>query len=311
MTRTGKIARLPRALRDKLNRRLRDGESGKTLLTWLNAQPAAQKVLKREFAGTPVSKQNLSEWRQGGFAEWQTHQDLLAQAAELAADAREVATATEGRLSDHLATLLAARYAAALAGWNGEPTEEFRRTLGTLRGVSQDLVELRRGDHSSARLRIEQTRLEFERRKVEAFDDSQVARWAKDPRVLDLVHDGEGLTDDEVRRRIAQIYGRDPDAPRFQPVAVSQSNPVQPSQTTFPEDDPELEDEDAAPTPRPHPTLAATPVPSPPRSRRLPRSQCRRRTLRPPTMTTRPNSRRKPNTRPMKNLTRRRSQLYP
>jgi hypothetical protein len=126
--------------------------------------------------------------------------------------------------------------------------------------VSQDLVELRRGDHSSARLRIEQTRLEFERRKVEAFDDSQVARWAKDPRVLALVNEDSGLSDEERRRRIAQIYGRDPDAPRFQPVAVSQSNPVQPSPTTFPEDDPELEDEDAAPAPQPAKPAADCPA---------------------------------------------------
>ena len=61
------------------------------LVTWLNAQPAAQRVLRREFAGTPVSKQNLSEWRQGGFAEWQAHQDLLAQAAELGASGINVA----------------------------------------------------------------------------------------------------------------------------------------------------------------------------------------------------------------------------
>ena len=47
--------------------------------------------------------------------------------------------------------LLAARYAAALADWNGEVTEEFRRKLRALRGLCQDIVELRRGDHSGAR----------------------------------------------------------------------------------------------------------------------------------------------------------------
>ena len=39
MTRNGKIARLPRALRDELNRRLDDGEPGNRLVEWLNAQP--------------------------------------------------------------------------------------------------------------------------------------------------------------------------------------------------------------------------------------------------------------------------------
>jgi len=46
--------------------------------------------------------------------------------------------------------VLAARYAAALAGWDGEVTDEFRRKLRMLRGLCQDIVELRRGNHSGA-----------------------------------------------------------------------------------------------------------------------------------------------------------------
>ena len=48
MTRTGKIARLPNDLRDHLNRRLRDGEKGKTLLKWLNALPEVRALLAAE-----------------------------------------------------------------------------------------------------------------------------------------------------------------------------------------------------------------------------------------------------------------------
>jgi hypothetical protein len=43
----------------------------------------------------------MSEWKAGGFRDWQARQEALAQARELAAD---------GRLTDHLATVLAARY---------------------------------------------------------------------------------------------------------------------------------------------------------------------------------------------------------
>ena len=39
MTRTGRIARLPRQVRDELNRRLRDGQKGGQLAAWLNALP--------------------------------------------------------------------------------------------------------------------------------------------------------------------------------------------------------------------------------------------------------------------------------
>jgi hypothetical protein len=71
-TRTGKIARLPLAVREELNTRLRDGEVGKKLVAWLNGVADVQEVLRREFKSTKVTKQNLSEWRKGGYADWLT-----------------------------------------------------------------------------------------------------------------------------------------------------------------------------------------------------------------------------------------------
>src|SRR5215471_20209567 len=70
--RNGKIARLPHQIREQLNQRLQDGESSETLLPWLNSLPKTQTVLAKHFGGRPIQKQNLSEWRQGGFREWQT-----------------------------------------------------------------------------------------------------------------------------------------------------------------------------------------------------------------------------------------------
>jgi hypothetical protein len=68
--RTGKIARLPEAIRTALNERLADGHESTVILDWLNRQPETKAVLKAQFGGNPVSKQNLSVWRQGGFQEW-------------------------------------------------------------------------------------------------------------------------------------------------------------------------------------------------------------------------------------------------
>ena len=60
MTRLGKIARLPRKLREELNVRLQNGEAGTELVEWLNGLAAAEKVLKARFEGRPISEQNLS-----------------------------------------------------------------------------------------------------------------------------------------------------------------------------------------------------------------------------------------------------------
>ena len=50
-TRRGKIARLPLAVREELNSRLRNGEPGKDLVLWLNSLPAVQEVLAAQFQG--------------------------------------------------------------------------------------------------------------------------------------------------------------------------------------------------------------------------------------------------------------------
>ena len=109
-----------------------------------------------------------------------------------------------------LRRLLAARYASALAGWNGEVTEEFRRKLRTLRGLCQDIVELRRGDHSGARLQMERERLERERAKTEVVVVEQFERWAKNQQVRDWICQ-EWVSPAERKRRLREIFGLPPE----------------------------------------------------------------------------------------------------
>ena len=79
--RVGKIARLPRAIRDELNRQLLDGASSLQLIPWLNGQPEVQAILVRWFGGRAINRQNLSSWRRGGYLYWlaqrHTPQQLL------------------------------------------------------------------------------------------------------------------------------------------------------------------------------------------------------------------------------------------
>jgi hypothetical protein len=76
----GKIARLPRAIRKNLNERLDRSEPGLQLLVWLNALPEVKQVVQKKFASAPINKQNLSNWRQGGFQEWLVWRELWAEA---------------------------------------------------------------------------------------------------------------------------------------------------------------------------------------------------------------------------------------
>ena len=114
MKRTGKIARLPRTLRDQLNQRLHNGESGVDLIKWLNTLPEVQAVLAEHFNGVPISPQNLSEWNNGGFLDWLTTQELLEDAREFAANTAELPGFTDGELANALAHAITARYAVLL-----------------------------------------------------------------------------------------------------------------------------------------------------------------------------------------------------
>ncbi|WP_043585299.1 hypothetical protein [Geminisphaera colitermitum] len=83
--RKGKIARLPRVIRDEINRRLLDGEPGSKILPWLNTQETVLRVLDEHFGEEPVTPQNLSEWRQGGYQDWIKRREQVETTRDLAA----------------------------------------------------------------------------------------------------------------------------------------------------------------------------------------------------------------------------------
>jgi len=70
MTRIGKIARLPHKIRDELNSRLLDGHRAKDLVPWLNSLDETKRLIDFAFNGNPISEQNVSDWRQGGYQDW-------------------------------------------------------------------------------------------------------------------------------------------------------------------------------------------------------------------------------------------------
>ena len=85
MSRIGKIARLSQYLREQLNRRIEDGEPGRKLVEWLNSSASVRETLDIYFNGRPITEQNLSEWKQGGFKDWQRHQESRALARDFLA----------------------------------------------------------------------------------------------------------------------------------------------------------------------------------------------------------------------------------
>ncbi len=168
-----------------MNRRLDDGEEGKTLVDWLNALPEVQSVLSKQFGGRPVREQNLSEWKQGGFAEWQRHQQAHERVRWLTERAQDLDDAAdEMEISNRLASVLAAELAASaetLLEETTDPKERWQR----LRELLEELRHLRYADHNSLRVRIEEER----------WDRDQARQY----------EEGLRRTDEDQRRRLLRL----------------------------------------------------------------------------------------------------------
>ncbi|HXR48928.1 MAG TPA: hypothetical protein VN784_15945 [Candidatus Limnocylindrales bacterium] len=109
-------------------------------------------------------------------------------------------------------------------------TDEFRRKLRALRGLCQDIVELRRGDHSGARLGMERERLEREREKTEEEVVDHFKRWVKNPQVRDWIC-RDWVSPEERERRLREIFGRAPGTPEAAATDGPGSDLVKPDQT--------------------------------------------------------------------------------
>ncbi len=166
--RNGKIARLPRSVRNQLNERLERSEPGPRLLAWLNALKEVKKVVQNDFAGVPISKQNLSEWRQGGFEEWLARRDLCEDAREVTQLSEEMDEGdSQFVLADDVAQVLAARFGSLIANWNGEVDGIFEAKSRVLNRLCRSVVQLQRGMHRSKQEAFEMTRKLEEKEKAD------------------------------------------------------------------------------------------------------------------------------------------------
>ncbi len=232
--RNGKIARLPRDVRDALNLRMEKSDDGEKILDWLNSLPEVQESLKANFNGVPVSKQNLCEWRQGGFREWQIRQGFIDEACELSAWSTDLSDVIDAPLlAGDLVSMLATRYAAVLSSWDGEADPKTDEKLRTLRGLIRDVALVQRTMYLANKQKDEYNQhLEDEhQRSMKEIKEKMLAPfWAihREQALAPLFGGGE------TGKKIAQyITAVESDLPlpkldKEESSGQSQSNPVKP-----------------------------------------------------------------------------------
>jgi hypothetical protein len=179
MSRQGKIARLPKKIREELNLRLDDGESGKQLVEWLNELPETKKILAEQFGGRPINEQNLTDWKQGGHQDWLRHQETRERVQRLAEHAEDLDAAAGGvEISDRLASVLAAELADAAQKLHeiADPKERWQR----LQEILRELWRLRSQDHQGKRLQLQREQWEREMERQDAENEKRSEQERRD-----------------------------------------------------------------------------------------------------------------------------------
>ena len=184
MSRQGKIARLPKKIREQLNLRLDDGEPGKQLVEWLNALPETRSILEEYFGGRPINEQNLTEWKQGGHQDWLRDQETRERVQRLAERAEDLDDAADGvEISDRLGSVLAAELADTAQKLDeiADPNERWQR----LQEILRELWRLRSEDHQGKRLQLQQEQWERAMEREETENERRSEKEERD-RLVDL-----------------------------------------------------------------------------------------------------------------------------
>ena len=195
MTRRGKIARLPRHIREELNRRLENGEQAIRLVEWLNTLPEVKEILKSDFGDHPITDGNLSEWKNGGFLEWQAQRERFADLDDLNAEGDELAKTTS-KVAKNMEAVVLARYATLLHRSRGEIPEQLRATLQCYSKSLRDITRYRRCEQSRERTQIQRESLELKRARaenrkskpVETPQEPEITQEEKDRRLKEWIY---------------------------------------------------------------------------------------------------------------------------
>jgi hypothetical protein len=174
--RTGKIARLPLAVREPLNQRMLDGQEGKALVEWLNSLPEVQAILAAQFQGRPIREQNLSEWRKGGHQTWKAEKNTQQKLTSLLEKISGLEGVAKDGLTHKLAFYLTTRIAMELQRLELAP--DGAEKAKAMRELTANLVALRRGDLELERLRLQREKYGL-RQKTEEERVEEFWQWAE------------------------------------------------------------------------------------------------------------------------------------
>ena len=207
-----KIGRLPFAIRNELNERIRDGVGGSEILTWLNGLKETKKII-REMVGSAlrsdssvvkapvINAQNLTDWRSSGYKDWledQTQADRIRRLAEIS---QTLASAAGGNAAGVGCNIATAKIMDALESADEEQVADLAKALVQLRSSENaaQKVALAKEKNALAEEQLNLSRAKFERDTARLF-----VKWAQNKDALSIATDRK-LGGDEKTERLGRL----------------------------------------------------------------------------------------------------------
>ena len=186
MSRVGKIARLPAPVREALNRRLHNGEQGPQILPWLNALPETQSLLTDFYQGKEINPQNLSDWRTGGYRDWEAKMDRTHRIKQLAEYAVKLTAADGGSIAEGASAIASGQLLELLEAATADdeheklPLEQTLQIVGALKDLRGAEAAKQRAESDREKLKQKYEEFKLAREKFQRDTAEEVLKSARD-----------------------------------------------------------------------------------------------------------------------------------
>lgn len=219
--RKGKIARLPHAVREKVNHRLQAGEPASKILAWLHTREDVLRVLDEHFSEQPISPQNLSEWRSGGYQDWLRKRDNLDRVKELSQHALQIAESGGGDLMSSSTAIAGGQILEILESLDpeaqkaliAEKPETYIDLLDRLARLQKSGAEARRATVSEKASTLAERRLDLDQAKFERQTCELFVKFYADQQARELADNAKNGKDKKVNMDNLRtlIFGKPPE----------------------------------------------------------------------------------------------------
>ena len=195
-----KIGRLPFAIRNELNERIRDGAQGAELLEWLNGLKETKRIL-REAKAEKVNAQNLTDWRSTGYKDWLDDQKDADRIRRLAEVSQTLAAAAGGNVAGVGCSIATAKIMDALESADDDKIADLSTALVKLRASENAAQKVALAEEKNA---IQKEQLELNRATFERDTTRLFIKWAQSKDAIALATD-KRLGSDEKTERLGRL----------------------------------------------------------------------------------------------------------